>query len=65
MPQKIGFCVITIFGALFIEQKSGLTDILARVPNYGIMDVKQRVLEFLLSLETMENEANKSRIKKY
>lgn len=41
-----------------------MTDILARVPNYGIMDVKQRVLEFLLSLETMENEANKSRIKK-
>lgn len=53
-----------IFGALFIEQKRGWADILARVPNYGIIDVKQRVVEFLLSLETMENEANKSSIKK-
>lgn len=53
-----------IFGAFFIEQKRGWSDILARVPNYGIIDVKQRVVEFLLSLDTMENEANKSKIKK-
>lgn len=53
-----------IFGAMFIEQKRGWSDILVRVPNYGIIDVKQRVVEYLLKLETLENEKKKSEIKK-
>lgn len=53
-----------IFGSMFIEQKRGWSDVLVRVPNYGIIDVKQRVVEYLLKLETLENEKKKSEIKK-
>ncbi|MDG4982357.1 hypothetical protein OGZ39_11985 [Lactococcus lactis] len=60
-PSKLYFQ--NIFGAMFIEQKRGWSDVLARVPNYGIIDVKQRVVEYLLKLETLENEKKKSEIK--
>lgn len=53
-----------VFGAMFIEQKRGWSDILAKVPNYGIVGVKQRVIEYLLKLEILDNEKKKVEIKK-
>lgn len=50
----------TLFPAVFIEQKRGWSDIMATVPTkFKIKEVSKRVLEFLLKLETLENERKK------
>lgn len=47
----------TLFSAMFIEQKKGWSNLLATIPNYyGIKDVKTKVIEYLLNLDTIKNE---------
>lgn len=47
----------TLFSAMFIEQKKGWSSLLATIPNYyGIKDVKTKVIEYLLNLDTINNE---------
>jgi hypothetical protein len=54
----------TIFSALFIEQKRGWSNILATIPtNFKIKDVRQRVIEFIIGLHTIENERRKQKCK--
>lgn len=43
-----------IVAALFIEQKGGWSDLLYRVPYFGISDVKQRVIEYWLDIHNNE-----------
>jgi hypothetical protein len=50
----------TLFSAMFIEQKKGWSNLLATIPNYGIRDVRTKVIEFLLNLDTIENEKLKT-----
>lgn len=46
----------TLFSAMFIEQKRGWSNLLATIPNYGIKDSKTKVIEYILNLDTIENE---------
>lgn len=48
-----------IFSSMFIEQKHGWGDILAGMPILGIKDAKKRVLEFVMHLDTLDNEKMK------
>lgn len=45
-----------VLAALFIEQKGGYIDILNRAPYFGIAQVKKRVMEYLLGLDTNKAE---------
>ena len=49
----------TLFAAMFIEQKKGWSNLLATIPNYGIKDSKTKVIEYILNLDTIENERAK------
>lgn len=54
----------TVFSALLIEQKRGWSDILASTPTiFRIKDVRQRVIEFLIGLKTLETERKKQKCK--
>ncbi|BBB92285.1 MAG TPA: hypothetical protein PKA28_17575 [Methylomusa anaerophila] len=54
----------TVFAATFIEQKRGWSNILATIPtNFRIKDVRQRVIEFIIGLHTLENERCKQKCK--
>lgn len=46
----------TLFSAMFVEQKKGWSNLLATIPNYGIKDSKTKVIEYILNLDTIENE---------
>lgn len=47
----------TLFSAMFIEQKKGWSSLLATIPSYyGIKDIKTKVIEYLLNLDTINNE---------
>ncbi|SMF90950.1 hypothetical protein SAMN05661091_5299 [Paenibacillus uliginis N3/975] len=48
-----------IFAGMFIEQKHGWADILSGMPVLGIRESKKRVLEFIMRLDTLENEKKK------
>ncbi|EJT5918998.1 hypothetical protein QTI92_00760 [Clostridium perfringens] len=53
-----------IFSALFIEQKRGWSDILAGTPKYfKIKEVKKRIIEYLIGLDTLEVEKQKYNLK--
>ena len=45
-----------VFAAMFIEQKNGWSGIYSGMPYLAIKDAKKRVTEFILALETFENE---------
>lgn len=53
-----------IVAALFIEQKGGWSDLLYRVPYFGISDVKQRVIEYWLDIHNNEELHLKRRLEK-
>ena len=46
----------TIFPAMFIEQKRGWSGLLNTIPNFGVKDVKRKVIEYILNLDIIENE---------
>lgn len=52
-----------IFSGMFIEQKHGWADILSGMPVLGIRESKKRVLEFILRLDTLENEKKKDHLR--
>lgn len=49
-----------IFSCMFIEQKHGWSDIFSGMPVLGIKESKKRVIEFVLKLDTLENERKKN-----
>ncbi len=48
-----------VFSCMFIEQKHGWSDFFSGMPFLAIKDAKKRVLEFVLKLDTYENEEKK------
>ncbi|MFD1175778.1 hypothetical protein ACFQ3W_05590 [Paenibacillus puldeungensis] len=52
-----------VFSAMFIEQKNGWSNIMSGMPFLGIRESKKRVLEFLLRLDTLENEKKKDSLR--
>lgn len=51
-----------VFSSMFIEQKHGWSDILSGMPVFGIREAKKRVIEFLLALDTLNNEKERDRL---
>lgn len=51
-----------IFSCMFIEQKRGWADIFSGMPILGIRDSKKRVLEFIIGLDTINNEIKRSKL---
>lgn len=52
-----------LFSSMFIEQKRGWADIFSGMPNLGIKEAKQRTVEYILNLDTIENEKKKISLK--
>lgn len=53
-----------LFSAFFVEQKKGWSGFLNTIPTkYGIKDPVKRAIEYILGLETLENEKKKIRCK--
>ncbi|EBA4652009.1 hypothetical protein DM936_24590, partial [Salmonella enterica] len=48
-----------VFPCALIEQTKGWSDFFAQMPNFGIKDAKQKLVEFLLQLESLDNEIRK------
>lgn len=57
IPRKLYLQML--FSCMFIEQKHGWADIFSGMPFLGIRESKKRVIEFILNLETLENERKK------
>lgn len=51
-----------IFSCMFIEQKRGWADIFSGMPILGVKDSKKRVIEFILGLDTIDNERKRNRL---
>lgn len=52
-----------VFSGVFIEQKHGWADIFSGMPILGIREAKKRVLEFLMKLDTLDNEKKKAKLR--
>lgn len=52
-----------VFSSMFIEQKHGWSDIFSGMPILGIRESKKRVVEYILNLDTLDNEKEKNRLK--
>ena len=50
------------FAAMFIEQKNGWSGIYSGMPYLAIKDAKKRITEFILALETFENERKRNQL---
>lgn len=51
-----------VFASMFIEQKNGWSGIYSGMPYLAIKDAKKRVTEFVLGLETFENERKRNEL---
>lgn len=51
-----------VFSSMFIEQKNGWSGIYSGMPYLAIKDAKKRVTEFILGLETFENERKRNEL---
>lgn len=45
----------TIFSSLLIEQKRGWTNYIANVPYYGVSNMREKIVTYLLDLDTFRN----------
>lgn len=52
-----------IFSGIFIEQKRGWADLFSAMPVLSIKDAKKRVIEFILGLDTLNNEKKRANLK--
>ena len=52
-----------LFSSMFIEQKHGWADLFSGTPILGIKDVKKRIVEYVLNLDTIDNERKKEKLK--
>lgn len=48
-----------LFSGMLIEQKRGWADFFSAMPHFGIVDAKKRVVEYILNLDSLENEKRK------
>jgi len=52
-----------VFSCMFIEQKHGWSDLFSGMPILGIKESKKRVIEYVLKLDTLENDKKKEQLK--
>lgn len=52
-----------LFSCMFIEQKHGWGDIFSGMPFLGIKDAKKRVVEYILKLDTFNNEKKRESLR--
>lgn len=52
-----------IFSSCFIEQTKGWSDFMSQMPSFNIKDAKRKLVEYLLSLECLDNDIEKDRLK--
>lgn len=52
-----------IFAGMFIEQKHGWSDLFSGMPILGIRESKKRVIEYILKLDTLENDKKREQLK--
>lgn len=52
-----------LFSGIFIEQKRGWADLFSAMPTYGIKECKKRIIEYILGLDTYENEKKRIRLR--
>lgn len=60
-PRKLYLQLI--FSCMFIEQKHGWSDLFSGMPVLGIKESKKRIIEFILKLDTLENDKKKEELK--
>lgn len=51
-----------IFSGMLIEQKRGWADFFSAMPHFGIVEAKKRVIEFILNMDSLENEKKKKKV---
>lgn len=61
--RKTKLYIQSIFSAFFIEQKTGWSDYLATIPNYGIRESKAKAIEFILNLDALISDLRRLDIK--
>lgn len=52
-----------VFAGMFIEQKHGWSDLFSGMPILGIKESKKRVIEYILKLDTLENDKLREQLK--
>ena len=52
-----------VFSGMFIEQKHGWSDLFSGMPILGIKESKKRVIEYILKLDTLENDKKREQLK--
>ncbi|HGF7842949.1 TPA: hypothetical protein ACF1U1_001581 [Enterococcus hirae] len=69
LPNVLGYdgkekklYIQNIFAVIMIEQKRGWSDILSRVPNFGIKDSKKKTIEYILKMDSIELSKTKAEI---
>lgn len=69
LPNVLGYdgkekklYIQNIFAAIMIEQKRGWSDILSRVPNFGIKDSEKKTIEYILKMDSIELSKTKAEI---
>ncbi|EGU9323606.1 hypothetical protein GTP39_24340, partial [Vibrio parahaemolyticus] len=51
-----------VFSSCFIEQTKGWSDFMSQMPSFNIKDAKRKLVEYLLSLQCLENDIEKDRL---
>lgn len=52
-----------IFSGCFIEQTKGWSDFMSQMPSFNIKDARRKLVEYLLSLDCLDNDIEKDRLK--
>lgn len=52
-----------IFSSMLIEQKRGWADLFSGMPHFGIREPKKRVIEYLLNMDTLNNEKLRQKLR--
>ncbi|ASG04258.1 AAA family ATPase [Vibrio anguillarum] len=52
-----------LFSSCFVEQTKGWSDFMSQMPSFNIKDAKRKLVEYLLSLDCLEDDIEKDRLK--
>ncbi|CAH7072579.1 Rad50/SbcC-type AAA domain-containing protein [Vibrio crassostreae] len=52
-----------LFSSCFVEQTKGWSDFMSQMPSFNIKDARRKLVEYLLSLDCLENDIEKDRLK--
>ncbi|MCS0539233.1 AAA family ATPase [Aeromonas veronii] len=52
-----------VFSSCFIEQTKGWSDFMSQMPSFNIKDAKRKLVEYLLSLDCLDNDIEKDRLR--